>query len=188
MLPLFLTSILGLLGCADEAAEALLTCEGGNIEACYNEGMAAVQPPRPNFGDARQAFSKACMTHHAPSCYQLARLVRDAKGGPKDLVRAVDLYGIACEKWSEPEACVDLGFALYDGAGTKEDPERAVQLLKKACNLEEPIWRACSRLADAFSEGKGVEKKNEEKAEELYNKSCDAGFADACVAAGKRHQ
>jgi len=187
MLPLFLTTILGLVACTDEAAEALLTCDGGNMEACYNDGMAAIRPPRPQFGDARQSFSKACMTHHAESCYQLAKLVRNAKGGPKDLVRAVDLYGIACEEWKVPDACVDLGLALYDGEGTREDPERSVQLLKKACNLEEPIWRACARLADAYAEGKGVDKKDEDKAEELYAKSCDAKFAKACVAAGRRH-
>jgi len=183
MLPLLITM---LIACDNEAAEALLTCDGGNMEACYKDGMRAIQPPRPQFGDARQSFSKACNTHHAASCYQLAKLVRDAKGGPKDVVRAADLYGIACEEWQEPEACVDLGLALYDGEGIREDPERAVQLLKKACNLEEPIWRACARLADAFAEGKGVDDKSEEKAEELYRKSCDAGFATACVDAGNR--
>lgn len=186
MLTVFLASFLGLTGCTNEAAEALKTCEGGSTTACYNDGLAAIKPPRPSYGDARQFFSKACMTHHAASCMELAKLVRDAKGGPQDLSRAAELFGIACEKWQEPEACVDLALALYDGSGVREDPERAVQLLNKACTSEEPIMRACAQLGDAYSDGKGVERKNPEKATELYDRACDASYAPACVQAGAR--
>ena len=186
MLPLFLTAFLGLVGCNDEAAEALKTCNGGNMEACYRDGLSQIAPPRPSYGDARQSFSKACMTHHAPSCFELAKLVRDATGGPQYLHRAGELFGIACEKWQVPEACVDLALALYDGSGTREDPERAVQLLNKACTLDEPIMRACATLGDASADGKGVDRKDIKQSTELYDKACDASYAPACVKAGAR--
>jgi TPR repeat protein len=186
MSSLLFATLFGLIGCQNEAAEALKTCDGGNIEACYRDGLRQIAPPRPSFGDARVSFSKACMTHHAPSCMELAKLVRDAKGGPQDLHRAAELFGIACEKWQEPEACVDLALAVYEGKGTKEDPERAVQLLNKACTLDEPIMRACSTLADAYADGKGVERKDPKKATVLYDKACDADYAPACVALGDR--
>lgn len=187
MLTMFLASFLGLAGCTDGAAEALATCEGGSMTACYNDGLQAIKPPRPSYGDARQFFSQACMTHHAASCMELAKLVRDAKGGPQDLSRAAELFGIACEKWQEPEACVDLALALYDGSGVRQDHERSVQLLNKACTLEEdPIMRACARLGDAYADGKGVDRKDIQKATALYDQACDASFAPACVQAGAR--
>jgi TPR repeat protein len=163
-----------------------MTCEGGNWEACYKDGMAAISAARPRYSKARKSFSEACMnTHHAEACKELAVLVRDAKGGPKDLPRAADMFSIAC-KGGVDTACVDLGLALYQGAGIKEQPSRAVELFDNACSAEQPLARACNALGTAYEEGKGVDKEraDKDKAAELYIKACDLKFAPGCVEGG----
>jgi TPR repeat protein len=200
-----------LTGCNDEAAEMLLTCEGGNVEACYKDGLRYSDTTRPQYNRARKAFSTACMKDlhpklrtdnperakvhavaRAKSCYALGKLVRDAKGGPKDPARAAELFEIACRPDINnpqagpqvPEACVDLAYALYDGEQVREDPERAVELLGTACHAEPPDHRACTLLGKAYAEGKGVKKKDLDMANELLATSCEAKHADACVEAG----
>jgi TPR repeat protein len=168
------------------------------MEACFREGMAASTDARPRYAEARKAFSSACLTvHNAESCNELARLVRDAKGGPKDVKRAVDLFGIAC-KADIHTACVDLGLLLYKGELLKKaSPERAVELFTNECARvdaaslppegEHPLAYGCDALGLAYEEGKGVEppKPDLVKAAELYTQACDARYAPACVSAGR---
>lgn len=185
-----------LVGCDNSAAEALLTCEGGNIEACFRDGNALINAARPQFGEARKKFAAACNVHHAPSCNELGKLVRDAKGGPKDLTRAVDLFSVAC-KGDIQTACVDLGELLFAGEIVKQDAARAVELFTSACNTvdpakaptegaADPLARACNALGVAYRDGVGVEppKKDEKKAAELFDKACSARLAAGCVSAG----
>ncbi|MBX2802726.1 MAG: sel1 repeat family protein [Myxococcales bacterium] len=208
MISLLATLVLPLSGCTDSAAEALLTCEGGNLEACYRDGSAAANAARPRYEDARKLFAKACMPvyrgsgkpkdNHPEACYSLGRLVRDAKGGPRDLPRAADVFEIAC-KGEVPRACVDLGLVVYDppeGSEVTSEPERAVELFFTACNQVDaapadsndahPLAVACDALGSAYEEGNGVEngKKDADRAMELYKKSCDARYAPGCVSAG----
>ncbi|MEQ1569312.1 MAG: hypothetical protein ABMA64_26985 [Myxococcota bacterium] len=139
-----LVLIASLTACDNSAANALRTCEGGNTEACYNDGLAAVTAAQPQYGDARKAFSAACrpsigaapssVSKHLPkACNELAVLVRDAKGGPKDVPRATELFEIACKN-GIPRACVDLGALLWtDDPAGKSDADRAVVLFEGAC-------------------------------------------------------
>jgi TPR repeat protein len=186
-----------LSACDNKAAEALLTCDGGNFEACYRNGVAAATEARPRFTDARKAFSTACLDeHHAESCNELARLVRDAKGGPRDVKRAVDLFGIAC-KGGVATACVDLGLLLYKGELLKAPaPERAVELFTTECAKVDaaslppdgphPLSESCVALGIAYEEGKGVlpPKPDAGRAAPFYVQACDARYAPGCVAAG----
>ncbi|MCB9687586.1 MAG: sel1 repeat family protein [Alphaproteobacteria bacterium] len=192
-----LLSLLALSGCDNSAAEALLTCAGGNMEACYKEGVSASNAARPRYDEARRAFSSACMNiHHAQSCMELGRLVRDAKGGPRDLHRASELFEIAC-KGDLPVACVEQGLLLYkDKDGLKAQPERAAVLFSGACEKVDaastpedgahPLASACDALGTAYREGIGVEppKSDPEKAAQLYLRACDAKFAQGCVNGG----
>ncbi len=202
-----LLALLALTGCDNEAAEALMTCAGGNMEACYTEGLAAQSAARPRYDDARKAFSASCMNvHHAESCMQLGVLVRDAKGGPRDLHRAAELFEIAC-KGDVRTACVELGLLLYkDRDGLKAEPERAVELFASSCDQVDvtpaapdaqpgsgmpesgphPLAASCEALGTAYREGVGVEppKADEDKASQLYDRACDARFAQGCVSGG----
>ncbi|HHO51304.1 MAG TPA: sel1 repeat family protein [Deltaproteobacteria bacterium] len=195
-------------GCTDSAAELLMTCDGGNMDACYRDGNAAANAARPRYSEARKLYQKACLPtfrgsgrpeeNHPEACHALAQLVRGAKGGPKDLPRAAELFEIAC-RGGIKDACVDLGIAVYappEGSEVREEPERAVELFFSACNEVDltdlpaegaaPLARACEALGHAYEDGKGVEKgaKDLEKAAELYQKACDAQYAAGCVSAG----
>lgn len=199
-------AMLALIGCKDEAADVLLTCAGGNTKACYGEGLAAANAARPKYDDARKAWSTSCMQeHHAESCNALAMLVRDAKGGPRDLHRAAELFEISC-KGDVQSACVELGLLLYkDRDGLKAEPNKAVTLLSDACKKVDkddlpaegphPMAQACDALGVAYLEGVGVEppRKDEDKAAELFDRACDARYAAGCVSEGnllakERHQ
>lgn len=193
-----LLTLFALNGCDNSAAEALLTCAGGNMEACYKEGLAASEAARPRYDEARRAFSSACMNiHHAPSCMELGRLVRDAKGGPRDLHRATELFEIAC-KGDLQVACVEQGLLLYqDRDGLKAEPDRAAVLFATACEKVDaastpetgahPLASACDALGTAYRDGIGVDpaKPDPEKAAQLYLRSCDAKFAQGCVNGGR---
>ncbi len=195
-------------GCTDSAAELLLTCEGGNTEACYADALAALDAARPDHTTARKLLSKACMPvytgrgkpkeSHPRACHALGVMVRDGKGGPRDLPRAAELFEIACRD-EVADACVDLGQAVYDppeAAEVEAEPARAVELFFNACNAVDPgdadpsgltLARSCDALGRAYEEGKGVEngKKDAERAKELYVKACDAKHASGCVNAGR---
>ncbi len=183
---MILLAWISLIGCDNSAAEALKTCAGGNWSACHRDGMAAINAARPDYHNARKSFSEACMnSHHAQSCNELGYLVRDAKGGPKDLPRAAEMFEIAC-KGEIATACVDFGKALYNGDGIKAQPERAVELFDSACAAETPLARACTALGTAYEEGNGVarDRADKEKATTLYLKACGLKYAPACVKGG----
>lgn len=216
-IPAAFVSLVFVGGCDNSAAERLRTCEGGNTEACYNDGMAALSAAKPDFGAARKAFSSACRpsvgTNAASSisqarpaaCNELALLVRDAKGGPKDIPRAIDLFGIACKDGND-RACVDLGALLFplnpsglvysEDKGKAEDAVRAVVLFDAACAKVDtaqapadgphPLAQACESLGRAYEAGVGVEppRADVEKAATLYTKACDAKYAPGCVGSG----
>lgn len=200
-------------GCDNSAAEALRTCEGGNTEACFNDGMKAINAAQPQFSAARKAFSAACrpsvglpgagsaVSQHRPkACNELAYLLRDAKGGPKDEPRAIEMFEIACKDGID-RACVDLAQLLYTDAPEKANQAvRAVVLFTDTCakvdpsqaaeNTDKsrplPLADACDALGHAYEAGIGVEppRKDIEKAETLYMRSCDSNYAQGCVSAG----
>lgn len=195
------------LGCTD-TVDSLTTCEGGNTEACYTDGLAKANAPRPLFSDARKDFAQACMPrytgsarpkdNHPAACHELGKLVRDAKGGPKDLPRAREMFGLAC-RGGVQEACIDLGVLVYDpprDSEVKPEPGRAVEFFFNACNEVDlhtlpqgqvhPYARACSALGRAYADGRGVEgnRRDVKRALTMLEKGCDAKYAPACAEAG----
>ena len=161
------------------------SCTGGDPESCFQLAKSKLGGTQPDIVGARTAYSRACNVHHGASCYELGKMVRDAKGGPKDPRRAVDVLGIACNEGLS-DACVDQAVLLYDGSlTTKPDPGRAVALFQPACGAEAFSALACSRLARAYVEGQGVEKADEKQARTLFEKACATNDPASCVAFGK---
>jgi TPR repeat protein len=184
-----LAMLLALLGCQDKKAQEpsvmlQMNCDGGDPKACYDLGNYKMNLARPDIPGARIAYSKACNVHQAEACNELGKMVRDAKGGPRDPKRATALFGIACEG-GIMSACTDQGVMFYDGLGVTADPGRAVALFTPACQVDPPIALACSRLARAWAEGLGVESKDLEAAKTLHVKACDLNDAASCVELGK---
>jgi hypothetical protein len=202
-----LVLLAGLAGCETSAAKALRTCEGGNTEACYRDGQAAMAAAKPQFSEARKLYAAACrpstssqptnQPKHIPrACHELAILVRDAKGGPKDLPRAIEMFEIAC-KDGIARSCVDLATLLWsEDEARAQEAVRAVVLWGDACKevdvnaLPEAgphdLAAACDGLGQAYEVGVGVEPPtpDEEKAATYYDKACNARYAPGCVSAG----
>jgi TPR repeat protein len=182
---MFLALALGACEALDPVGTLEVRCAQSepDLDACYELGQQALALVRPDVTRARAMFSKGCQTHHARSCNALAEMVDEAKGGPRDPKRAVELYDIACRQ-QITSACVHLGLALYAGDGTRPNPERAVELFKNTCVGDAVNADACSALGLAYSEGKGVEAVDAERAERLQRKACEAEFALACSRVG----
>ena len=181
-----------LLGCGGQ--EPMLVLEAGceacgrgeevlqGCDSCFQIAEGALAQTRPNIDKARSFYAKGCQVHHPNSCQALALMVRDGKGGPRDLKRAADLFGVACEKGDLQKSCTELALAMFDGSGKKQDQEGAVALFEQACGHEtDPQAKACAAWGLAFMLGKGVERKDDDRAIELLTKSCEMDYAPGCV-------
>ncbi|XP_074678835.1 LRP2-binding protein isoform X2 [Strix aluco] len=85
------------------------------------------------------------------------------------------------------QAMYQLGVMHYDGLGTKEDPEKGVEYMKKILNSDSPKARhlkfaAAYNLGRAYYEGCGV-KQSTEEAERLWLIAADHGNPKASVKA-----
>lgn len=78
-------------------------------------------------------------------------------------------------------SCFKLGARYYKGvAGVSRNEVKAVQLLKRSCDLNS--GEGCGYYSRAFHEGKGV-KRNYTKRDNLLRKACKLGDKGACQAA-----
>jgi hypothetical protein len=149
-------------------------------EACYKLGTEQLNAARPNYTEARRLLANACNTHHPRACNALGTLVRDARGGPKDLVRAADLFEVACEKGIS-QGCVHFADALAIGAGKPQDVERAEKLYREACESDVAIPKACTSLGIMIRDKRGARRADKEEATALFEKACKVDFPSACV-------
>lgn len=78
-------------------------------------------------------FETECQRGDSFRCYQLAGFLADqAKPGPNDAVRALELAGIACERDFLP-ACFQNAEFYRAGIGVFPDPREALRLYDRAC-------------------------------------------------------
>lgn len=87
-------------------------------------------------------------------------------------------YYMKAAEYDETEAYFNLGYALYNGEGTKQDFPSAAMWFKRAASKSYP--KAEYNLAFCYMYGKGVPC-NYEKALELLVSSANNGFADAQI-------
>ncbi|OGQ25589.1 MAG: hypothetical protein A2138_04205 [Deltaproteobacteria bacterium RBG_16_71_12] len=126
-----------------------------------------------------KALSALCDAGDADGCIQGGALADElVKAGqleePKKLNDrpALQLLAKACALGGAI-GCTARGVALIN-----DDPRLAVDALTKGCDLGEPT--ACFQLSVMLAEGKGVKKKDPDKAAAAKKKACDAGLKDAC--------
>jgi TPR repeat protein len=187
---------LGLVACGNNTEPALLleiNCEqcgkGDSVQegcdSCLDIASNALNQTLPDIDTARAMYAKGCQVHHPPSCAALAEMVRDGRGGPRDLKRASGLFEIACEKGNIQQACTEVALSEFDGVGQNKDQEAAVARFEIACNHpEDPQAKACAALGLAHLMGAGVKRKDEGKAIELLTRSCEADYPSGCVQMG----
>ncbi len=126
-----------------------------------------------------KALSALCDLQDADGCIQGGALADElVKAGqlpePKKVADrpALQLLAKACALGGAI-GCTARGVALVN-----DDPKGAVESLTKGCDLGEPT--SCFQLSVMLAEGKGVKKKDPEKAAAAKKKACDAGLKDAC--------
>lgn len=97
--------------------------------------------------------------------------------GDKDLVGCTN----GCND-KQTEDCVTLASMLLSGEVVSIDKERAIPLLRAAC--DESSARGCMRLGDIYRSGV-LQGPAEETA--CYRKACDGGANNGCIEAGKAY-
>ena len=123
-------------------------------------------------------------------CGLLTSLSMMADDEGKDFLRKADAhyaegrhdvafgYYLKAAEYDETEAFFNLGYALYNGEGTKQDFPSAAMWFKRAASKHYP--KAEYNLAFCYMYGKGVPC-NYEKALELLISSANSGFVDAQI-------
>jgi len=114
-------------------------CRLGSAYGCMlagtmHEGLSGL--PK-NEKSATEFLSAACERGNLVSCSELA--VRYAATGMFE--KAAELNDGACNA-GLPTACANLGIMHHEGKGVRKDPQRALQLMRRACTSGEE--RACA--------------------------------------------
>lgn len=125
-----------------------------------------------NYAKAAEFYEKGCVLGDAGGCESLAILYENGTGVSEDLQKAVDYYDRACSG-GFVSSCAHLAL-LYEQA---ENYEYAAIYHQNGCDAGDA--KACSSIARMYYYGQGVSQ-NEQKAKELFKKSCDLGDETGC--------
>lgn len=149
------------------------TCSLGMGSGCANLGYLYEngQIGR-NYAKAAEFYEKGCVLGDADSCASLAILYENGNGVSEDLQQAVNYHDRACSA-GLASSCAHLAL-LYEQA---ENYEYAAIYHQNGCDAGDA--KECSLIARMYYYGQGVSQ-NEEKARELFKKSCDLGDETGC--------
>jgi TPR repeat protein len=146
------------------------------------DGCAALGEVFEAEGSTPQAldeYTRGCTLDSGRACARLAAHHELGQGVPLDTARAFDLYEHACER-KAASGCAGAARMLArtsDAAGQRRFEEKAAELDAQGCNDGEPL--ACALLADAYRDGRGVEK-DVKRAARFYALGCEEGVESAC--------
>lgn len=134
--------------------------------------------PRPTATPAELAQNEAqCRKHQdAQRCLAAGAVVQDT-----DAVKAEELFRLGCTL--DKATCGLWGFAVE--RFRHDDPSRATRILEEGC-MGQGNALACVVLADLNHAGYKSLPRNEQKAAELYEKSCTLGEPIGCRATASR--
>ncbi|MGP1561743.1 MAG: tetratricopeptide repeat protein [Helicobacteraceae bacterium] len=141
---------------AQDPRRLLAECDAGKAQSCLElgylyRGAYYSLSSATTLKEANALYERACQLGDGRGCYELARLYEAGQDIRYDPSRAVKLHERSCGL-GYGEACFRLGdlyaAKLYgagvDGARSSDYP-RAVELYKKACELEKSRARQQSR-------------------------------------------
>jgi TPR repeat protein len=136
-------------------------CAKGDQTACVDYGfnLEGADPEK-----AVSVYRAACAKNTLPACSNLALLLRDARGAPKDLDEAAKVAKKACDGGNAP-GCLHLGL-VKDAAN---DFTGATAAYERACGLK--VFHGCTNHAVNLLKGVGV-KKDEKRAMAMLEKTC----------------
>ncbi len=168
------------------------SCQPPNRNGCVNLGRAY----RDGIGGAKDLsraasiFRNACDREIAPddvgaesnrsrACSLLGALYIDGDGVEKDASKALNLSELGCDR-GDSFGCFNA--AAIAGSGPGADAAKAASFLQRACDGGD--GEGCFDLGVDYERGRGVSA-DRSRAAELFRKSCELGFKDACAKKGK---
>ncbi len=144
-------------------------CAGGDVEACFTEGMKAFKAD--DHPLALKLLDQSCSGGHLRACGPFGVMHAEGRGVPVNLTKAYELFASACKARS-PGGCVYEGRALLNGAGVKQDRALGLKQMQTGCELGE--GEGCYLLGTVYDYGElGVEV-DFAKAATWYQKAIDA--------------
>jgi hypothetical protein len=148
-------------GCANFAIHQLFHNSQGILPASLSERL-----------------EQSCAANDGRACYLQGYALEVGRGPPRDPMAALEHYLRGCTaRWTD--ACSAAGkLALRGDAGTP-DPVSAAASFRSACEEAEP--RSCIQLALLYRSGR-VPTPPQVRPEDLLQRACDLGLADACRA------
>jgi len=149
-----------------------------------NAGNAAYA--RKDYATAAVQFAKACDAGAVEACGSLGEMYATGQGVKANGKLAAPTLAKACDG-GIAKACGTLGTLFDAGNGVSNNKERAFALFGSACAKSD--MTACYHQGRLYESGAGVGGgRNLELAAANYQKSCDAGIADACAGLGNMYQ
>lgn len=115
-------------------------------------------------------------TKKKESCHSLAEFYMAVE---KNITKAKELYHHTCDELGFADSCFALG-NLYLTQKKHKDPEKAMSLFHRACDLQSS--GACNNAGLVYQNGvKGSTiQKDMNKAIEMFRKSCEYGHSNGC--------
>jgi TPR repeat protein len=104
-------------------------------------------------------------------------MYRDGKGVTRDVVHAVALFRLACDRGAAT-GCYRLGNSYLLGNGVEKNSQTAAMLFRTSCDANE--LSACVSLGRLLKVGNGVQK-DVGAAVALFKRACDAERAWGCA-------
>lgn len=161
-------------------------CTKRDMESCYQLGVAQQFEKLPGGTTAAaKSYEKACAANHEFACDNLASLLLQGSGVPKNVPRAIELWTKSCDVGS-PNGCGNLAVLYGRGEDVPADYVRAFNLLdtkvctEQAAKKDAPAFlRGCIQLAFQLARGLGTAP-DPDRAAHILDTECKAGVKPAC--------
>ena len=141
-------------------------CEAKNYFACFAVGT--LHFAQKQYSESKKYFELVCDKANSKDSYQVEFI--DGNLGPK--VPAIKIMDSACSS---------LAKHYSNGWGVRQDKSKALQYLKKACDLGDA--NSCAFVGAEYASGDNV-KKDLKLAKGLFEKSCEMQDALGCALLG----
>lgn len=162
-------------------------CDEGSYYHCAQLAVSAKKAK--DLEKRRAALMGACAeTTLDFTCEDLARMMMNGEGGPKDTARAFAIEERLCQSGETQQfqvmACSFAAQRYQTGDGVERDVAHACALWEKGCHftgmVDDPL--ACMQIGRCYQRGEGVAK-NLSKAADYFLKGCNQqGNPEACEA------
>lgn len=158
-------------------------CEGASVAGCATLGwrlLTGTSVPAKDEARARRLFQDGCELGDEESCVSIGDMYEKGVGAAQDLQKALTLYRESCNRGGG-RACFRVAYMLNDTtpavAGVAKNQAESDRLALVSCDYG--YGQGCNLV------GLAADRAHDPKAARIYyTRSCETGFAFACVQLG----